>query len=52
MMKSKKLKLTRETVMTLATRDLQVIQGGIPVPVSAAPVRCEPSGIVACTAQA
>ena len=48
LMKPKKLKLARETLVTLATRELLAIRGGATPAVSAFPVACEPSGIVAC----
>lgn len=51
LMKSKKLKIARETLVMLSTRELPAIRGGAGQPVvSAFPVRCEPSGIVACPA--
>jgi hypothetical protein len=49
LMKPKKLKLARETLVTLALRELHAIRGGVTFPaVSAFPVRCEPSGVIAC----
>lgn len=47
MIKIKKLKLVRQTIATLSTKELQDVQGGNSRP-SAAPVKCEPSGVLAC----
>ena len=47
MIKTKKLSLGRETIATLSTTVLHDVQGGSRV--SAFPVKCEPSGIIACT---
>jgi hypothetical protein len=49
MIKTRKLKLARETLATLSSTVLQDVQGGSRV--SAFPVKCEPSGIIACTQQ-
>jgi hypothetical protein len=43
----KKLELARETVSTLSAPRLQHVYGGA-VTDSAAPVKCEPSGILMC----
>lgn len=53
MIKSKKLKVARETLVMLSTRALAEAHGGIGKTIgcttySAAPVACEPSGIIAC----
>jgi hypothetical protein len=45
MIKTKKLKLDREVLAMLATKELAAVNGGID---SAAPANCEPSGIIPC----
>lgn len=55
MIKSKKLKVGRETLVVLSTRALAGAHGGVGATVtcttySVKPVACEPSGIIACTA--
>jgi hypothetical protein len=47
MIKTKKLNLAREILLTLSSHDLQVVQGGATTR-SAAPVACEPSGVRMC----
>jgi hypothetical protein len=49
MIKSRKLKLAREVLATLSTRELEDAQGGAD---SAAPAKCEPSGIIPCPTKA
>jgi hypothetical protein len=49
MKKIRKLKLSREVLATLSTRELGDAQGGVN---SAAPAKCEPSGIVPCPTKA
>jgi hypothetical protein len=53
MIKTKKLKIARETLRMLSSQTLQDLRGGIGVTtkVSAAPANCEPSGIIACPTQ-
>jgi hypothetical protein len=48
MIKSKKLRLSRETLAILSTAELRGIRGGDSTRISAFPVACEPSGIRAC----
>jgi hypothetical protein len=45
MIKAKKLKLARETIVTLKAKELEVAQGGVVTMPGAA---CEPSGIRPC----
>lgn len=45
MLKVKKLKLARETIVTLQAKELEVAQGGVVTTPGAA---CEPSGIRPC----
>jgi len=49
MIKAKKLKLAREVLAMLSTKELRDAQGGID---SAAPAACEPSGIRPCPTKA
>jgi hypothetical protein len=49
MVKTRKLKLSREIVAMLSTRELQAAHGGVD---SAAPAKCEPSGIIPCPTKA
>jgi hypothetical protein len=49
MIKIKKLKLTRETIVTLKAKELDVAQGGV---VTMPGAHCEPSGIRPCPTQA
>jgi hypothetical protein len=48
----KKLNVNRETLVVLSTHVLHDVQAGNDTTTrdSAAPVKCEPSGIIACTA--
>lgn len=48
MIKSKKLRVAKETVKTLSSRDLHAVQGGIVIPPNSGKPGCEPSGIRAC----
>jgi hypothetical protein len=50
MIKTAKLKLTRETLVMLSGQELRCVQGGAPRN-SAAPAKCEPSGIIPCPTQ-
>jgi hypothetical protein len=45
MIKTRKLKLARETLAMLSNKELAVANGGVD---SAAPANCEPSGIIPC----
>lgn len=49
MIKAKKLKLAHETIATLSTKVLEVVQGGVVTMPGAA---CEPSGIRPCPTKA
>jgi hypothetical protein len=49
MIKAKKLKLARETIVTLSARKLEVAQGGV---VTMPGAHCEPSGIRPCPTMA
>jgi hypothetical protein len=49
MIKVKKLKLARETIVTLSAKTLEVAQGGV---VTMPGAHCEPSGILPCPTQA
>lgn len=46
MIKIRKLKLARETLVVLSSKTLQVVQGGTGN--SAVPARCEPSRLILC----
>lgn len=48
MIKSKTLRVARETVRTLSSRDLHGVQGGVVIPPHSGHAGCEPSGIRAC----
>jgi hypothetical protein len=49
MLKTRKLRLDREVLAMLSTKELKDAQGGVE---SAAPAKCEPSGIVPCRTKA